>query len=259
MNYPQFAARAWPVTALALLAAAVALGRHSSRPAATPPAATPAPVATAAAPAPQVVTVTQVVFRPVDLATPRPREQAPGAAVQPPEARATATPAWVSPGPVSTNPVSADENRRWLAQFDQAMDREFARLEDRERSSTDSNDLAMVTRLKGRLSALDDVWSRADQATDVDERIRLQGDAQRVMTEIIQLSRADRNQRLRRVASQFGLEQPADVGRFIDEVDRAFVETHLDWATLFNRGVVLQSSPSSPGAGTPPVSPGPGP
>ena len=94
----------------------------------------------------------------------------------------------------------------------------------------------LMERLKAKLLALDELWGRADQSTTAEEKVRLQQEAQQIMGEIIQLGRADRNQRLTGIAKQLGLENGADISRFIEDVDRALAETHLDWVPLFNRG-----------------------
>lgn len=152
----------------------------------------------------------------------------------PPGAVLTATP---GPGPESLpTPPAASPGKTWLSEFDRALDREFGRIEAREKTSRDTTELAVIARLKEKLLALDELWLRADQATAGEDKIRLQQEAQQLMGEIIQLGRADRNQRLTRIARENGLTDGAAIQRFIEDVDRAMVETHLDWAPLFNRG-----------------------
>lgn len=235
MTYPAFAARALPVLALALVALLVAESRRDRTP---EPAAATAILTPVIRPVivTNLVSVTQVYYQaasPTAASSTPPPPPAP----RPPEARpAPQGPLLVSPGPTTSPELPEDPEKAWLARFDHAMDREFARLEQRERGNQDPEDRAMVQRLKERLTALDDLWTRAD-AAGTDERIRLQGEAQKLMGEIIQLGRADRNQRLTAIARSYGLDDPAEVAAFIQGVDRAYAETHLDWGSLFNRGV----------------------
>lgn len=154
----------------------------------------------------------------------------------PPGAVLTATP---GPGPASQTNQPESQPRIWLSEFDRALDREFNRLEEREKTSRDPVELAMVAKLKEKLLALDALWIKADALANVEEKMKVQMEAQQAMGEIIQLGRADRNQRLTNLARSFGVENSTEVARFIEEVDRAFVETHLDWAKLFNRGAVM--------------------
>lgn len=215
MTYTDFTRRAFPAALLfALLCAGWAL--HSTPP---PPPAQTTPAAVRPPPAPEPVAAPDM-FPPA------------GAVL-------TATP---GPGPESLTPAQeATPSKVWLSEFDRALDREFSRIEAREKTSRDPVELAVVERLKAKLLALDELWGRADQATSAEEKVRLQQEAQQIMGEIIQLGRADRNQRLTGIAKQLGLENGADISRFIEDVDRALVETHLDWAPLFNRGAQTPS------------------
>lgn len=211
MTYSSFSRIAFPIT----LAIALLLAWRNESPA--PPAQTPAPGVERAAP-------------PVPAPAPPHRPMT----LPPPGAVLTATP---GPGPESyTNPPETKPSV-WLGDFDRALDREFSRLEEREKTARDPVDLALVTQLKDKLVALDELWRRADLTTSGAEKMIVQESAQQLMGEIIQLGRADRNQRLTQLARGFGVESAPEIARFLEELDHALVETHLDWARLFTRGV----------------------
>lgn len=220
MTYTDFTRRAFPAAMLiALLCAGWAL--RSS------PPAPPAPPAQVTAPGDSPP-------RP-HIPAPPPESVAAPVMFPPAGAVLTATP---GPGPESLPPArETAPSKVWLSEFDRALDKEFSRIEAREKTSRDPVELAVMERLKAKLLALDELWGRADQATSADEKVRLQQEAQQIMGEIIQLGRADRNQRLTGIAKQVGLVNSADISRFIEDVDRAMIETQLDWAPLFNRGV----------------------
>ncbi len=218
MTYPRFAAYALPVVTV------TAIALHLFRPCDRTPAVAPAPLA--AAVTQTVATVTQVIYR--------------TAGADQPLAPPTAAPAAVShlpprpPAPPLSGPLLRNGPDPANAALTPALEREMARLDARARAPADAADQAMVQRLKESLTALDELWKRAD-AAPVDERIRLQGEAQQHMRELIRLSLSDREQRLGRVADDFGVTDAVARARLIQEVDRAFTETHLDWVTLFKR------------------------
>ena len=220
MTYSDFTRKAYPITALiAVLCAGWALNAKRVVPIDRSPAA-PAPT-----PTPSNAEIPPSRTEPASTAEVFP----------PPGAVLTATP---GPGPESVPPpAEPGPGNVWLSEFDRALDKEFGRIEAREKTSRDPVEQALIENLKAKLLALDELWRRADQTPTSGEKVRLQQEAQQIMGEIIQLGRADRNQRLTRIARQLGLSNPTEISHFIDEVDQALVETHLDWASLFNRGV----------------------
>lgn len=237
MSYSDFARRAFPPTLLMALACAGWAWRVTTT-ATLPPAATGAPAERLVA-SQAVESARGPVAEPIVI--PAPAAAPTGLTLPPPDALLTATP---GPGPEGVTNQPEPAPKVWLSDFDRALDREFSRLEEREKTSRDPVELAMVERLKEKLLALDALWIRADNTSAVEEKIKIQLEAQQTMGEIIQLGRADRNQRLTGVALSFGVESGPELTRFLEEVDRAFVETHLDWARLFNRGAATpQSSP----------------
>lgn len=152
-----------------------------------------------------------------------------------------ATPIFVSPGPTGERPPEAtdeekDKRRKeWLADFDRKMDQEFARLESREKTTQDEDDMKMIQRIKGSLESLDALWLKAD-AGEIDENSQeFQMQMHQLMGQIISLSRTDRNQRLSKLAHTYGLVDETQIVPFIQGIDTVYAETHLDWAALFNR------------------------
>lgn len=223
MTYPRFAAYALPVVTVTAIAV------YLFRPCDRTPVAAPAPKP--AAVTQTVATVTQVIYR--------------TAGADQPLAPPTAAPVAVShlaprpPAPPLSGPLlpSGSSNAEATPAPDRlapAMEREMARLDARARAPADATDQALVQRLQETLAALDKLWKRAD-AAPVDERIRLQGEAQKLMGELVQLSLRDRDQRLGLLAGDLGVTDAVARARFIQDVDRAFAETHLDWVTLFRR------------------------
>ena len=125
----------------------------------------------------------------------------------------------------------------WLARFDRAMDREFTRIEEREKSCRDPVELAGLAELKAALTDLDRTWTDMDAGEkSAAERDALANRARNQMVAVMRLAAADRNLRLARVARELGVEEAARIEQFIADVDRVFRDTDLDWATLFSRG-----------------------
>lgn len=153
-----------------------------------------------------------------------------------------------APGPVAEVPAIAseprpeekkesdDKRKQQLTDFDRAMDQEFARLEQREKTSHDPDDLATVKLLKSKFEALDQTWLKVDSTDDPSAKQAGRQQAQALMGEIITLSAADRNRNLSKVAHQMGYTEIEQIIPFITEVNRIERETHFDWAKLFNRG-----------------------
>lgn len=125
----------------------------------------------------------------------------------------------------------------WLAEFDRAMDREFTRIEDREKSCRDPGELAVLGELKAALMDLDRTWTEMDAGEKpAAEREALANQARNHMAAVIRLAAADRNLRLARVAHSLGVEDESRIEQFITDVDQAVRDTDLDWASLFSRG-----------------------
>ena len=160
------------------------------------------------------------------------------AVAQPPPSREAPAAASAAESP-ATEPGAAaiPETEPWLAQFDRAMDREFTRIEEREKSCQDPAELALLAELKTALMALDQTWAVMDAGEKTSpERETLANQARNQMMAVIRLAAADRNLRLARVAHTLGVEDAAAIDRFIADVDEVFRDTDLDWASLFNRG-----------------------
>lgn len=143
-----------------------------------------------------------------------------------------------SPAPEPGAPAPATpEAEPWLEQFDHAMDREFTRIEEREKSCHDPAELALLAELKTALMDLDQTWVAMDAGEkSAPEREALASEARNQMVAVMRLAAADRNLRLARVAHALGVEDSATIDRFISDVDEVFRDTDLDWASLFNRG-----------------------
>jgi len=156
-----------------------------------------------------------------------------------------------SPPPLSAEAISAIER------FDLAMDREFERLDTREAGSADQAEVTTIQKIKDKLTALDDLYRRADVATNPEDQMAIRQEMQKIMGDIIGLSRVDRNERLGSLATQIGYHDPEAVEAFIREVDRIYRETHMDWTKLFNRGPPPATGTPSPGPGAPPITPTP--
>ncbi len=125
----------------------------------------------------------------------------------------------------------------WVEQFDRAMDREFQRLEARERQTEDAAEIAVLGEIKVALEDLDEVWRQLDALDPAsEERVDLVARAQETMGSVIRLAATDRNLRLSRMAHSLGLEEEHEITLFISELDQIFRETHLDWSKLFIRG-----------------------
>jgi hypothetical protein len=122
-----------------------------------------------------------------------------------------------------------------IDRFDVAMDREFNRLEAREQTSTDAAEITTIALIKEKLSNLDELYRRADATTDPAERAAIRADMQAEMGAIIGLSRRDRNERIGKLAADMGYTDPQAILRVVEEIDRIYQDTHLDWAKLFNR------------------------
>ena len=138
------------------------------------------------------------------------------------------------PSSPSTPPMTEDIASA-IERFDMAMDREFERIEERERAATDIGERSTLDQLKARLTELDELYRRADTATDPAERAGIRRDMQATMGSILGLTRRDRDERLARLATGIGYNDPAHVQQFVQEVDRIYAETHMDWTKLFNR------------------------
>ncbi len=132
-------------------------------------------------------------------------------------------------------PPLSDEQVNAIERFDAAMDREFERLEARERAATDPQEVDMIQRIKEKLTMLDELYRRADTVTDPAERMQIQMQMQQEMGSIIGLTRRDRNERLGKLATDIGYSDPQAIDRVIQEIDRIYYETHMDWTKLFNR------------------------
>jgi len=157
-----------------------------------------------------------------------------------------------TPSPDGTaGQVEGPEHARQLEEhdvaFEAAMDREFNRLEAREVVSQDLNDLAIIDQLKERLEELDAVRARVDAASSPEEMAQAQQAFQKVAGEVIQLSQADRQYRLRELAKSLGVTQPDQVQALVNAVDTIYRETDTDWPRLFSRGPIPQDAPVSPG------------
>lgn len=122
-----------------------------------------------------------------------------------------------------------------IERFDVAMDREFDRLDRREASSADASEVTTIQKLKSELELLDSLYRKADNTTEPDELVAVRQQMQQTMGNIISLSRADRDERISSLATQIGYTDPAAVKQFVQEVDRIYRETHMDWTKLFNR------------------------
>jgi hypothetical protein len=156
-----------------------------------------------------------------------------------------------------TNPVALAMNdpeqmqAQSLARFDRSLDREFRRLESRERQASDPRELASIQALKNKFLELDELWIAVDSQPLTGAVPALRQQIQDTMSEIIRLGRTDRNDRLKDLARQVGYEDPADIDVFIREIDRIQRETHLDWSQLFHRappgGVSDSAPPQRPG------------
>ena len=152
----------------------------------------------------------------------------------PPPTAAEAIPAAAEPAVAAPAPPAEEP---WLAQFDRAMDREFARIEAREASCRDPAELAGLGELKTALADLDRTWTDMDSgAKSPAEREALANQARNQMVAVMRLAAADRNLRLARVAQALGVEEATRIEQFIVDVDQVFRDTDLDWATLFGRG-----------------------
>lgn len=125
----------------------------------------------------------------------------------------------------------------WLTRFDRSMDREFNRIEARLRQAQNHDERAILEDLQSALLQLDGVWGEIDAGgLSEEERKVLVQKAQDQMGDIIRLGAMDRNQRLKSLASSFGITNEYDIVLFNSQVDQIVRETHLDWATLFSRG-----------------------
>jgi hypothetical protein len=155
-------------------------------------------------------------------------------------------PAWTSaePAPLQVQtvlvgsaeaPPMTEDMASAIDRFDVAMDQQFNRLESREQAATDPEEVATIERIKAKLENLDALYRRADTATNTDERIAIRQEMQSEMGSIIGLSRVDRNERIAKLATDIGYSDPQAVQQFVQEIDRIYYETHLDWAKLFNR------------------------
>jgi hypothetical protein len=145
-------------------------------------------------------------------------------------------------GPLSTQAATVQSTPRIteatvnaIDRFDSAMDREFDRLEDREQKTTDAAEVTTIQKIKDKLSELDELYRRSDNATAPEEKAEIVATMQDTMGSIISLSRVDRNERLGKLATDIGYTDPDAVALFVREIDRIYHETHMDWAKLFNR------------------------
>ncbi|HMP74100.1 MAG TPA: hypothetical protein PKE55_12630 [Kiritimatiellia bacterium] len=142
---------------------------------------------------------------------------------------------------VLTNPVALAMNdpeqmaNQSLARFDRSLDREFQRLESRVARSNDPEELAMIERMKEAFTELDALWIAVDSDPSPSELPGLRNQIQSTMSEVIRLGRQDRNDRLTALAREIGYTEEASIRMLIEEVDRIYRETHLDWTQLFHR------------------------
>lgn len=132
-------------------------------------------------------------------------------------------------------PPLPEHVRRDLENYDRAMDREFDRLDGRAAAPADAAEQDLVARLKEQLLKLDELRTRAETVAP-EERERLRAEMQQVMGSIISLGAAHRRQRLEVLARRVGYKSEQEIAAFLDEVDRIYRETELDWASLFTRG-----------------------
>lgn len=160
------------------------------------------------------------------------RGEAPPAPAAPPVAVAPAPPAAAA---TPTPPALSEQAINAIEQFDVAMDREFDRLETRAAAASDPQEIETIAQIKQSLETLDELYRRADTVTDPAERMTIQMQMHQEMGRIIGLSRRDRNQRLGRLATDIGYNDPQAIERVIQEIDRIYYETHMDWTKLFNR------------------------
>ncbi|HOW97641.1 MAG TPA: hypothetical protein P5567_14370 [Kiritimatiellia bacterium] len=142
---------------------------------------------------------------------------------------APAAPAAPAPPPLPEHAARDLEN------FDRAMDREFDRLDGRAAAPANAAEQDVVTRLKEQLLKLDEIRARAESAAP-EENESLRAEMQQVMGSIISLGAAHRRNRIEDLARQAGYDSEQEIAAFLDEVDRIYRETELDWASLFNRG-----------------------
>lgn len=157
----------------------------------------------------------------------------------------------VKVGDAEGPPPMTDATLNAIQRFDYAMDREFDRLDQREEFAGDETEVATINTIKEKLGDLDDLYRRADLATNTEERVTLRKEMQKTMGSIIGLSRRDRNERLSKLATDIGYTDPVAVEQFVREIDRVYRETHMDWTKLFNR-----TPPAMAPAGDRSVSPG---
>ena len=123
-----------------------------------------------------------------------------------------------------------------LASFDRAMDKEFDRLENREAGDIPAPEQDLIARLKAQMLRLDEIRAQADAAPSPDETAALQAELWTTMGRIISLGQAHRRQRLEELARRMGPRTDEEIRAFLDDVDRIYRDTQLDWAELFNRG-----------------------
>lgn len=191
----------------------------------------------------EIVRLQESLAREQSRAAESPAQASAAAVVPPPPAPVGDAPA---PAPAEATPVAAEpvaaatappEEEPWLARFDRAMDREFTRIEEREKSCQDPAELAGLAELKAALMDLDRTWTDMDAGQKSPaEREALANQARNQMVAVMRLAAADRNLRLARVARGLGIEEAARIEQFITDVDQVFRDTDLDWATLFSRG-----------------------
>jgi len=155
-------------------------------------------------------------------------------------------PAWSSaePAPLhvqtvlvggAQSPPMTEELVGAIDRFDVAMDQQFDRLEARENVTADPAEVATIERMKAKLENLDALYRRADTATNPVERLAIRQEMQAEMGSIIGLARVDRNERIAKLATDIGYTDAQAVEQFVQEIDRIYYETHLDWTKLFNR------------------------
>ncbi len=135
-----------------------------------------------------------------------------------------------------TNSVLENTPREtWAARFNVAMDRELARLAARREAATDAEEQARIRELEAALTKTEETWARFDAAKSPAERQAIQKELQPLTTELMRLTHADREARLRKLAESAGVTEPEAQAKFIVDAEAALRDTQLDWAQFFQR------------------------
>ena len=136
--------------------------------------------------------------------------------------------------PPSAEEIAKAREAQWVS-FDVAMDKEMERLEKRKEAAV-GEEKEIVDKLVELMLSLDKVWMRSDGSDDPAVKEKAALEARQIMGQIIGLSARHREQELRKLAASAGYREEAEVRAFLDEVDRIYRDTQMDWPSLFNRG-----------------------